>query len=419
MSDHPFQAGGPLGSGVASYVARAADRQAAGHLRRMEYVTLFEPRQQGKTSLINRLYAQFSPLGYTFAVRDLNAAKASDASEREWFTALGRWLLRFVRFAEKARLPEPPQSSSGWEDFLAQLGELAEEAQQNLVIVLDEIGAMPPDWATDFFSVIRSVYTTRESFPPWSRVTFVIAGAFNPRELINDRNVSNFNVDQRVELADFAPAEIGSLVGLLGWSPEVSAAAAARIAHWTDGQPYLCQWICSQLSDRRPDAPAAVETLVDGAVETFLRGDTHYMRRISDLADDRPLLDYLRQITRTPTRLIAGLNERHFRLAHILGVIKAGEDGLCRVRNRVCERALGELDEGARPDVPPPGPAAAGDRAEHGAQLRELLTAKQRRLHELQVQQSLYGYSADVSLKLEIEDLEKEIAALQRQLAAM
>jgi hypothetical protein len=121
---------------------------------------------------------------------------------------------------------------------------------------------------------------------------------------------------------------------------------AERIHYWTDGQPYLCQRLCLYLAEKKEPVTAAnANAIVDDAVERFFHDDTHHLTRIKDLAAEPDLLDYTQRVTSEPrSRFNAALNDRHFRLAHIIGVIKAGPDGRCRIRNRVCERALAEIE---------------------------------------------------------------------------
>jgi len=345
MSKAVFQAGGPLPSESSTYIPREADEQAVTHLRRMEYITLVEPRQHGKTSLINRLIRQFSSHGYTFAIRDLMAAKSSIVSSSDWYVALGNWLLRQLPFITRDQRPALPTNSASWEDFLAEVAEHARIANQNVVIVLDEIGALPSTLATDFFSVIRSVYTSRENLPFWRHLTFIIAGAFNPQELIQDRTVSNFNVDQRILLPDFDLSQVGQLVAHLRLREELSSKAAELVHYWTDGQPYLTQWLCLALADREDVVSMSnLNAIMCDTIESFFQVDTHHLARIKELAADPDLLTYVQRITKKPrARLSAALNDKHFRLAHVLGVIKADVKGLCQIRNRIYERALEEI----------------------------------------------------------------------------
>lgn len=67
------------------------------------------------------------------------------------------------------------------------------------------------------------------------------------------------------------------------------------------------------------------------------------------------------------------------------------------------------------PPAPAPDPRPAAPVEEPG-RLRELIQAKQRRLHERRLQEATYGISGDPSIRIEIQDLERDIAALEQQL---
>jgi TIR domain len=124
-----------------------------------------------------------------------------------------------------------------------------------------------------------------------------------------------------------------------------SRATAQRIHYWADGQPYLSQYLCKALAScRATGGVEPIDAIVDQAVETFFREDTSHLPRIMEFVYDLNLLAYARKITgSTPARFSPGLNDKQFRLAHILGVIKADPQGRCRIRNRIYERALDEL----------------------------------------------------------------------------
>ncbi len=260
--------------------------------------------------------------------------------------SLGKWLCRQLDFIPYEQRPKPPTNSASWEDFLAEIAEKAELAGQKVVIVLDEIGAVPPPLATDFFSVIRSVYTSRQTLSFWQYLTFVIAGAFNPKELIQDTTVSNFNVDKRIPLDDFNLYQVRQLVAHLGLPKDITEAVAEQVHYWANGQPYLSHQLCVYLAEKKEFVTAAsLESLVADAVKQFFNGDTHHLDRIKSLSSETELLVYTKRITSEPrTRFNAGLNDKHFRLGHILGVIKAGPDGCCQIRNRIYEQALAELE---------------------------------------------------------------------------
>ncbi len=346
MNDYSFQAGGPLSAHSPVYIMREADEKAAASLRRMEYISLIEPREHGKTTLIGRLKARFSPQGYTFALRDLMAARSSAHSLEKWYSSLGKWLLYQMNFIPIALRPSLPIDSASWEEFLAEIAEKAVSADQRVVIALDEIGAIPEAWATDFFSILRSIYTSRQSLSFWQHLTFIIAGAFDPKDLIRDTAISNFNVDQRIILSDFTLSQVKQLVSHLALPDELCEEVAQRIHHWTDGQPYLTQRLCLSLAEQEPLAQATTAIhAVDNAVQRFFMEDTHHLERVKNLSAEPDLLAYTQSILHGhQIRFSAGVNSKHFRLAHIIGVIKPNSQGMCQIRNRIYERAIEEIE---------------------------------------------------------------------------
>lgn len=71
MAEISFHDGGALSADSPTYIERGADDQARRHLRQMDYITIIEPRQQGKTSLINRLTGDLRSQGYMLPYVDL------------------------------------------------------------------------------------------------------------------------------------------------------------------------------------------------------------------------------------------------------------------------------------------------------------------------------------------------------------
>ena len=74
-----------------------------------------------------------------------------------------------------------------------------------------------------------------------------------------------------------------------------------------------------------------------------LHNDESYIPRNQKFSEKEPeLLEYVRKIARHEYRpkFNPALNDEHFRLAYAYGVIKADADEYCRIRNRICERAL-------------------------------------------------------------------------------
>jgi len=351
MTDTPFQAGGPLSSNSPVYIERRADREALQHLRQMYYIQLTEPRQQGKTSLIYRLLGALRNSVYRLAYVDAESLKSKN--ETGWYRDLAVRLIGQLQSSVKCdKLPVPTDAST-WRLFLSNLVSsepYAANCKPRLIIAIDEVGSIPFGWAEDFFRVLREVYVIREVESYFQYLTFVLAGAFDPRDLISDSKISPFNVAQRVNLEDFNCEQVGQLVAYLGLPADQTAAVAERIHYWTSGQPYLTQKLCLYLAEQ--DDISDVDA-VDVAVDRFFCEDTNHLPRIvEDMEEDAKLLNYIRQAVADRVKFTPSVNPRHFRLAHVIGVIKPDERGCCRIRNCIYERALQAGIESAQPTEP-------------------------------------------------------------------
>jgi len=346
---YPFQAGGALLADSPVYVERKADYDTLTHLHAMDYLLVIEPRQQGKTSLINHLMRHPTLNNVAFAYVDVTTPDRS--TEAAWYQTLCLRILRQLRgFIPRNQWPAFPQNSTGWRGFLWDIAALAADARCRVVIALDEIGAVRFPGATEFFSILRDVYNSRQAETEFKQLTFLLAGAFHPRDLIKDDKISPFNIAQRVRLPDFTLAQVRELVGKGGWSDEQVTLLAERIHHWTDGQPYLTQLLCSYLG---PDATPAD---VDAGVERLRREDeNHLPPMLERLNRDGKLRRYVDRILAGERIKFYPRENRRQALLELLGVIKEDAEGFCIVRNRIYEQVLaGVVRPTTSPSMPEP-----------------------------------------------------------------
>ncbi len=341
MGPDLFKVGGPLTPEEASlYVVRTADEEARRHLDSMHYLLIIEPRQQGKTSLLARLHTVFNTGETVFGCIDLSDFTHED--ERLWFARFWNELsTRCRRVFENSERMSPPSNRTEWGERLRFLARLAEDHSSKLIIALDEVDSMArTPWAEPFFVSIRKFFNERAFETTHKRVAFVLAGAFHPQDLIADETTSPFNIAQRVRLWDFTLTQVRELVSRGNWPESQAAALAERIHHWTGGHPYLSQLMCSFLGSNATPAD------VDASVERLRRdGDSHMSRLLARLRSDKDLRTYIAEI-------MAGKSIRFYPVVHrrqgqleLLGVIKANDDGVCELRNRIYKKAIQQIVE--------------------------------------------------------------------------
>lgn len=332
-----FRVGGALTNadrGV--YIGRRADSEILEHLVRMDYVLVVEPRQQGKTSLINRVREYPSVADYLFVYLDLTTLDTE--SEAEWYKSL--YSRVGIQLAEKALTVTGAytKNGAGWRGYLRALAEVVSSGNRRIAIILDEVGAVPQRFSTGFFSVLRDLYNSRQIEEVLKSLTFVLVGAFHPRDLITDERVSPFNVARRVRLLDFDVEQITELtrqlIQTVEFGPGVDAGdIAARICWWCGGQPYIVQWLCDFISKQ---ATPITSQDVDRGVDIFRREDGNHLPSIvARLRGDKDLQGYLRRIM-DGARIGFFPGENPIQAAlELLGVLKEGSARECVIRNRI------------------------------------------------------------------------------------
>ena len=95
-----FQTGGPLGSESPVYIERDADHLLMRLLQEMRYVIVVEPRQTGKTSLIQHAASRLLKSGTKLLYVDLTTVDRS--TERSWYSSLSKQLDEQLRMSDTA-----------------------------------------------------------------------------------------------------------------------------------------------------------------------------------------------------------------------------------------------------------------------------------------------------------------------------
>jgi len=309
------------------YIGRDADRDVAEALQFGRFIHLAEPRQQGKTSLINHL-SKRPELERRF-ILDVPASSFRGRTPDEWYRVIGGAILRRLRqylsavpqAFGAADLPSAPNGANDWHPFLE---DLALQAKNYLIVAIDEIDVVQFEGSDQFYSVIKNIRDL-----PGSRLAFLLSGCFHPSSLIQDDRCSPFNAASRVEIPDFTLEEVRELAGRGGL--ENRSGTVERMYYWTDGHPAITQYLCSQLTKD------SVVTDVDNAVDHFIQHDVSNLPRIKYTLEHRPAL------RSGFADILSG--QRHFLHEYdfesvdarlrLAGLIKRGRNNNLVVRNRI------------------------------------------------------------------------------------
>jgi WD40 repeat protein len=267
-----FVTGGTVPYDAACYVQRDADEEVFRCLSAGEFCYVLTARQMGKSSLMVRAAARLRAADTAAATIDLTALGLNVTPE-QWYRGM---LLRMGRqlgmeadvdaywAANAARGGGGAGPLQRWSSTLADV--VLARCPGRVTLFVDEIDIVRslPFSADEFFAGIREWYNRRRSGDPAAdRLTFCLLGVATPSELIQDVRNTPFNVGTRVHLLDFTPDEMRTLVpGLTGNGGGRTEADAARllerVAHWTNGHPYLTQRLCRALAED-PSARSAAD----------------------------------------------------------------------------------------------------------------------------------------------------------------
>lgn len=332
-----FVTRGPIiDPGKQIYIERPEDTKILDAVRNRHYVTILGARQTGKTSLLYKLSRELKTEISVFVdLSDFSGVEGID-----WYDCVAKELVGYLpdeNFKNEMR----ESSCANQAQFSLLLKRIVNAIDKDrIILMLDEMGTVPPEIRDHFFSTIRSIYNKRGFDKAFQKYVFVLAGTTSPEELIStESGNSPFNVSKRIYMGDF------SLEGVrrLGENLEVhdftiDGSVIEHIYDWTHGHPNLTQEIFARLVQANPGkvTEKMVDDLVDELVAEGCNNLNHILRYVKDEAVNQQVLGILNGELEIPFSL---LNPEVLNL-YLIGVIREGTEGKCVIRNEVYKEAL-------------------------------------------------------------------------------
>jgi len=231
------------------YVERMADKQIVNIINDMGrpgYVLV--ARQMGKTNLLLHAKQKMEDDRNIFVYLDFSSIPVYD--DRSFFELLINKTIEcrehvFSEAADKVTKLRSERIYDSINRYTAELLILLEYVDK-IVFVLDEIETLTRNKYSDsIFSQIRSDYFQRVNYPDLYKVTYILSGVFEPKDLIKDPNVSPFNIGEKVYLRSFNRKEMCSFIekANLPFTEDVKD----RIYYWTKGHPRMLNDLCHEL----------------------------------------------------------------------------------------------------------------------------------------------------------------------------
>jgi hypothetical protein len=252
------------------YVERGADRQLAQIIEDMGrpgYVLV--ARQMGKTNLLincKRLRERKGELVTYFDLSNrFDTARALFRriidgvieADPETFASVEASILT----ERKQELFEPAVE---YDRHLRRL--LTSATHPRIIIVLDEIDSLVSvPYSDTILAQVRSMYFSRINHAVYGKLTYVLSGVAEPTDLIKDKNISPFNIGEKIYLDDFSRDEIKELADKAGL--DLASNLLDAVAHWTGGNPRMVWDLCSAIEDQVLGGGQVTPASIRAAVE--------------------------------------------------------------------------------------------------------------------------------------------------------
>lgn len=342
-----FSVGAPLHAVRAGYVRRAGDEVLYETVVAGRYAHVIAPDRSGKSSLIAATAARLEAHGFKVAILDLEQIGVRDAG-----TDAGRWYYSVAyRLLRQLRIRVDLQS--WWQDkaILSNRQRLVEfysevilrNIHDRVVIFVDEIQCIEElEFADQLLASIRAAHNARATDPEFSRLTFALLGECDPLSLIEEPELSPFNITQPVSLGDFTRQDLDLFATELNLPAEKSTRALDRVYFWTGGQPYLTQKLARSISRDEMDGDLVedVDRLATRqlAGRQALHNEPHMSHIHRQVVNDRKRREALLNLygrIRKGLEVAADLGSPLHRRLIAIGLIVIDDEGNLAVRNRL------------------------------------------------------------------------------------
>lgn len=303
------------------------------------YLAVLSSRQTGKTTLLYQLRQRVRPRGVGVALIDLGLVR--DLSEEQMYRFVAGEMLselepNLPRRTERRDVSALPTNPLDFRRFLLDLARQVRSPR--LLLLMDEVEAVPDKSADAFFGTLRNIFSSRrkEDEMVFEKYLIVFSGSKELHKLTGGPN-SPLNIADRIYLSDLdidGVRFIASNLRRLGIS--VPDASTQWIFDQTNGHPYLTQKLCAQIEQWRPQS--VTPEIVQRAVGEVLRSDDHLEKLVIQIEADQGSTDLLKAIVRGESVPFSRIRPAVARL-ELLGAIRDSGPN-CVVRNAIYSAAF-------------------------------------------------------------------------------
>jgi hypothetical protein len=327
------------------YVERSADRQLAqiiDDMGRPGYVLV--ARQMGKTNLLINMKRNRERDGDLVIYIDLS--NRSDTA-RALFRSIVDSILEIDpemfahEIAEVSKSRQASDLTPGIEYDRHLRSILRSQPDRRFIIVLDEIDSLVSSNYSDIFlAQVRSMYFSRANYSEYERLTYVLSGVAEPSDLIKDKNISPFNIGEKIYLEDFSRTEFSDFVekAKLNLPRDVEM----RVFEWVGGNPRMTWDVCSALEEISLTEQHLTPQDVDGVISrlylsSFDRAPVDHIRVLAE--SDSQIRDAIVSIRYGKAD---ALDEKTRSKLYLSGITRTASANDTKIKNRVIDQAISD-----------------------------------------------------------------------------
>lgn len=222
------------------YIERDCDQPALNAIKRAgETIIIKGPRQMGKSSLLARTVREAINAGKQIAFLDFQFFDKATLTNPDLFY---RQFCQLVgdELGVEDRVEEfwaKQQGNSIRATNYMQL-HILKSVDSPITLAMDEVESVfDIPFRSDFFSMLRGWHNNRSMKPLWRKLDLVMVTSTEPYQLIENLNLSPFNVGQTLELRDFGLPQVKELNQRHG--TPLNNAEEERLFTYLNGHPYL------------------------------------------------------------------------------------------------------------------------------------------------------------------------------------
>ena len=344
-----FETRGPVSSDLNYVVPRTAEiADLVERLKKGRYISIFAPRQTGKTTFFRWALDALTAEDSTYFPIQLDFETYRNVSVESFYFNLRRDIRdevvreprrfgvnltsNFQQFLENY----PLRDHNSFQSFLREL--VSHLGNRRIAIIIDEFDGIPRAALSDFLYTLRRIYLSRDANRcPYS---VGIVGVKNIRQLNYDRSISPFNIQDEFALSNFFLNQVDTL--LEQYTQEVGQAFAQEVVKsvhkQTAGQPFLVNRMAQVLTEEMniPVSETICSEHFEIAYKKILNeSNVHISHLTTNIRREPGFERVLMRVILNEQKLPFSIDDPIMSELFTYGVMVPDTDGNCKIQNPI------------------------------------------------------------------------------------